>query len=199
MNPVDSIHGKLVYGRRVRVLSELLAPLAPEAASLLDVGCGDGLITSLVAAKRSDISAQGVDVLVRPETHIPVQPFDGTHLPLEDASVDAVMFVDVLHHTNDPEVLLREAKRVARKSVILKDHCRDGFLAGPTLRFMDYVGNARHGVVLPYNYWPEARWRDCFERIGLRVADWQARLHLYPWPASMFFDRKLHFVAKLEV
>lgn len=198
MNPVEAIHGKLVYGRRVRVLVERLAPLLPQGASVLDVGCGDGLITSLVAQARPDIAASGIDVLVRGETRIPVEPFDGTRIPRPDNSVDAVMFVDVLHHTPDPEVLLREAARVARTCVILKDHTLDGFLAGPTLRFMDHVGNARHGVVLPYNYWPESRWRAAFERVGLKPRHWQPRLGLYPWPASWIFDRGLHFIARLE-
>jgi ubiquinone/menaquinone biosynthesis C-methylase UbiE len=79
-------------------------------------------------------------VLVWPHTKIPVTAFDGEHLPFPDKSVDVVMFVYVLHHTNDPEVLLREAQRVALKAVVLKDHTRNGLLAYTTLRFMDWVG-----------------------------------------------------------
>ena len=63
---------------------------------------------------------------------------------------------------------------------------------------MDYVGNAHHGVVLPYNYWPEQQWRAAFATLGWRPSVWQAQLQLYPWPANLFFDRTLHFVAKLE-
>ena len=66
--------------------------------------------------QRPDLEITGVDVLVRPKNHIPVQLFDGRQLPFPDQSFDAVMFVDVLHHTDDPSVLLREAKRVARKA-----------------------------------------------------------------------------------
>ena len=62
------------------------------------------------------------------------------------------MFVDVLHHTEDPMALLGEAVRVARKTIVVKDHTLNGFLAGPTLHFLDRVGNARHDVALPYNY-----------------------------------------------
>jgi hypothetical protein len=87
---------------------------------------------------------------------------------------------------------------VARKAVLIKDHNRDGFLAGPTLRFMDWVGNARHGVVLPYNYWPSSRWQQAFAELQLCSAENRVAIGLYPWPASWLFGRGLHFIARLE-
>lgn len=198
MTLVGKLHTKMVFGRRVRVLAEMLAERVPATArTLVDIGCGDGQIAHLVAEKHANLQITGVDVLVRPATWIPVQPFDGTTLPLADQSVDVAMFVDVLHHTNDPLVLLREAKRVARHAILIKDHCKDGFLAGPTLRFMDWVGNAHHGVVLPYNYWPEERWRAAFAELGLTIDSWTQHVPLYPRPASWVFQRRLHFVARL--
>jgi SAM-dependent methyltransferase len=128
-----------------------------------------------------------------------VRRFDGLAIPHADRSFDAVMLVDVLHHAVDPGALLGEAARVARESVIIKDHSLSGVLAGPTLRFMDWVGNAHHGVVLPYNYWPPARWSEAFETLGLRVEFRTANLGLYPLPAGWIFDRDLHFIAKLRV
>ena len=64
---------------------------------------------------------------------------------------------------------------------------------------MDGVGNARHGVRLPYNYWPRQQWRDAIAALGLTVGEWRARLRLYPPPASFFFDRTLHFAARFDV
>ena len=145
------MHQKFVHSRRVRVLAGHLASLLPKNAKVLDVGCGDGAIDRLILNKRPDVSIEGVDVFVRPQTQIQVRAFDGVSLPFPASSFDAVMFVDVLHHTLDPRVLLREAGRVAN-TILMKDHFRDGFLAGPTLRLMDWVGNAHHGVPLPYNY-----------------------------------------------
>ena len=195
---LERVHGGYVFQRRVRVLSSLLAKLIPPGARVLDVGCGDGLIAHLISQRRPDVHVEGIDVLLRPQTHIPVTQFDGHIIPYADESFDAVMFVDVLHHTEDPMVLLREATRVARRAVVLNDHTRDGLLAGPTLRFMDWVGNARHGVVLPYNYWSAIRWAAAFGELRLGMAARETRLGLYPWPASEWFDRSLHFVARLE-
>jgi SAM-dependent methyltransferase len=196
---LDRVHGQLVHTRRVRVLAERLAPLFGQGARVLDIGCGDGLLARLIADRRPDLSIEGIDVLVRPAagTHIAVRPFDGRHIDAPDDAYDAAMFVDVLHHTDDPEALVAEAARVARECLVIKDHTRDGLFAGRTLAFMDWVGNARHGVALPYNYLSRKQWQAMFERRGLAVEAWQDRLGLYPAWARWVFERKLHFVAKL--
>jgi SAM-dependent methyltransferase len=196
---IERIHGEYVYQRRIRVLSEHLAKLIPRAARVLDVGCGDGLLAHLILQKRPDLALRGIDVLIREHTHVSVNGFDGRVIPYADASFDVVMFVDVLHHTEDPTVLLREAARVASTTIIIKDHTRDGPLAGLTLRFLDWVGNARHGVVLPYNYWPQRRWCDAFDKLGLAIGVWMKDLGLYPRPANWIFGRSLHFIARLDL
>lgn len=199
MSMMEKIHGGYVANRRIRILAGHLAGLLPPNASVLDVGCGDGALAGLIQNLRPDVRMRGIDVLVRPQTAIPVEPFDGTHIPAADGSYDVVMFVDVLHHTNDPLVLLREARRVARQAVLLKDHILGGFLAGPTLRFMDSVSNARYGVALPYNYWRREQWETAFRELGLKVEVWQDKLGLYPAWANWLFGRSLHFIARAGV
>jgi len=199
MSLLERIHGSYAYGRRVEQLSRHLADVLPQAASVLDVGCGDGLVAQLVNQKRPDLIFTGIDVLLRPQTQIPVKQFDGSSVPYEDATFAAVMFVDVLHHTEDPLVLLREAARVARDCIVLKDHTANGILAHQTLRLMDSVGNARHGVALPYNYWTRQQWHQAFETLDLSVSSWEKDLALYPVPANWIFGRSLHFVARFDV
>jgi len=199
MSLIDRVHGSYVHDRRVRVLTSHLAALVPQGGRVLDVGCGDGLLAMKLGQARPDLEVTGIDVLVRPDTHVPVAPFDGHVIPYPDHGFATVMFVDVLHHTDDPMVLLREAARVASRSVVIKDHTRDGWLAYSTLRFMDGVGNARHGVRLPHNYWERRRWHDAISALGLTVGEWRPRLRLYPPPASLLFDRTLHFAARLDV
>lgn len=197
MSLLGNLHGRYVHGRRVRVLRDSLCALIPQNARVLDVGCGDGLLASLMMEQRPDVEISGIDVLERPDTKIPVSEFDGSHIPFGDKSFDVVMFVDVLHHTDDPAVLLAEAGRVATHTVI-KDHRLNGFLAGPTLRFMDWISNALHGVVLPYNYWPHEKWKQSFASLNLRVQEWREDLQLYPKPADWLFGRSLHFVCQLK-
>jgi len=196
---IGKLHSGFVYDRRIHVLAEKLSQQLPANASVLDVGCRDGLIDKLILEKRPDVSIYGVDVLIRPETHIRVDKFDGASIPFDNGSFDAALFVDVLHHTEDPPVLLGEAARVARQAVVIKDHFEEGWVDRQTLRFMDWVGNAHHGVVLPYNYWPESRWREAFAKLGLRMASVTTNIGLYPSPFNLIFDRRLHFIARLDV
>lgn len=195
---LGSAHQSFVHERRVEVLSRHLAELLPRDASVIDVGSGDGRLARRVQSLRSDLRVRGVDVLVRPDALIRVEPFDGVHLPYADREFDVVMMIDVLHHASDQASLLRETARVAKRAVVIKDHVVSGRLARPTLSFMDWVGNARHGVALPYSYLTEAQWQESFARLGLRTAARRDRLGLYPWPASLLFERGLHFMAVLE-
>lgn len=197
MSAIGVLHEKLVFNRRVETLAGWFAQLVPPAARVLDVGCGDGLISAVLQSRRPDLNLRGIDVLPRSHTHIPVEMFDGSRIPLEDQSFDVVLFSDVLHHTPDPTILLREARRVASSSVLIKDHNRNGLAAGARLRFMDWVGNARFGVALPYNYLSERQWRDAWSEIGLHPDRLITNLGLYPLPANWIFGARLHFIASL--
>lgn len=198
MKKFDQLHSNHVHTRRVSKLCEHLTAMIPLNSSILDVGCGDGELARMIAEKREDTDISGVDVLVRPDTKIPVSEFDGATLPFPDKSFDLVMFVDVLHHTEDPKILLREAVRVAKKGVVMKDHTRNGLLANKTLRLMDWVGNAKYGVALPYNYWSLTEWQAAFTELKLKPRVWLEDLNLYPAPADWIFGRSLHFISLLE-
>ena len=106
MSVLGSLHTSKVHDPRVAKLSVHIAELIAPKSTVLDVGCGDGLLSRILSDQRPDLAISGVDVLVRPETKIPVVPFDGHSIPFPDNSFDVVMFVDVLHHTDDPMVLL---------------------------------------------------------------------------------------------
>ena len=99
---IRAFHRRFVFARRVRALADRLAPLFPQRARILDIGCGDGRIAASIAIQRPDLMIEGVDVLVRARTHIPVRRFDGITLPFEDSSFGVCLFVDVLHHTDEP-------------------------------------------------------------------------------------------------
>jgi SAM-dependent methyltransferase len=194
----DRVHASFVMGRRVRVLSREVGQLLPSSGSVLDVGTGDGQIARLIAGDRPGLNLTGIDTLARPDAHIPVVAFDGETIPFADHSFDYAMLVDVVHHEVNQFRLLAECARVARQGVVIKDHLVHGFAAWNTLAFMDRVGNARYGVALPYRYLDRQEWNELFAKTGLEIVNWNDRLGLYPFPANLVFERRLHFVAKLR-
>lgn len=199
MNLLENIHGRTIHGRRVRVLADVFARNLPTGAAVLDVGTGDGTLAALISQRVEGLNIKGVEVSPRADCAIEVEKFDGVSLPFEDNSFDVVLFSDVLHHVTDPMVLLAEARRVARSKLVIKDHLLKGFLAGPTLRFMDKVGNARFKVPVPGNYWSASQWQKAFEELGLAEETRETRLGLYSWYLDWWFGRSLHFVASLRV
>jgi SAM-dependent methyltransferase len=194
---LNTLHRVLVFNRRVHVLAGHFAETIPKRGTVLDIGTGDGLLAATLMRLRPDLEVEGVDVLARPDAHIAVTIYDGRTVPFPDRSFDYVLISDVLHHTDDPALVLAEAARVARVGIVLKDHLREGFLAGPTLRFMDWIGNRGHNVVLPYNYLSRDEWQVAYYKAQLTTVSSRERLGLYPPPLSWLFERRLHFVALL--
>jgi len=185
------------YNRRIWVLSRALADAIPARGTVLDIGCGDGQLARALMKIRPDLMIEGVDVVARPKTLMPIAQYDGTTLPFADKSFDYVTIVDVLHHTDDPTVVLAEASRVARNGVVIKDHLREGPLAQATLAFMDWCGNIGDGVPLPYNFLSRSEWQAAFFKARLQLVNSVERLGIYLPPATWFFDRNLHFVSFL--
>jgi SAM-dependent methyltransferase len=168
------------------------------AESLLDVGCGDGRNLVRVAERVGAKRHEGVDVLVRPTAIIPVTPYDGRHLPFPDRSFEAVTMIDVLHHCDDPEQVLREIMRVASRVVAIKDHFSFGPITNRLLYAMDIAGNAKDGIPSPGNYLSPRQWVAMIDDAGGRITalDWPLKTHDLPWRIVGWPE--LQFTARIE-
>jgi methylase of polypeptide subunit release factors len=62
MSLLGTLHGDLVFKRGTRVLSARLVDLLPHGATVLDAGCGDGLIDKLIGERRPDLPISGTDI-----------------------------------------------------------------------------------------------------------------------------------------
>jgi SAM-dependent methyltransferase len=198
MELLGRAHGQLVHKRRVAVLGQRLAAMLPPALTLLDVGCGDGTIAKIVGQSVPGLTVSGAEYAPRPDCAIPCAGFDGLRLPFPDQSFDGCMFVDVLHHSRDPLAILRDAARVCRSFILIKDHLAESTLDHMTLRFMDWVGNRPHGVELPYNYLSGQQWQNLYHDAGLVEVQVEREVPIYPVPFSYIFGRQLHFIALLK-
>jgi SAM-dependent methyltransferase len=107
--------------------------------------------------------ASAVDVVDLRQVQIPFQRFNGTSIPFPDKSFDHVVLSEVLHHSHEPMALVKECRRVARRSIILFEDMPDGRLGKLILylhvrifaRRYDIHSRRRASATVA------ARWRGC--------------------------------------
>jgi ubiquinone/menaquinone biosynthesis C-methylase UbiE len=97
----------------------------PARARVLEVGCGTGVLTRVLAQRPEVSEVVGVDPaaslierareLAAGLPHITFLEADGRSLPFEDASFDVVVFDSTLSHIPGVEQALAEAFRVLRR------------------------------------------------------------------------------------
>lgn len=103
--------------------------------SLLDLGCGLGGYSKRLADLGFDVVAFDVlpDYVERARSlGVDARQYEGERLPLEDGAVDTVFLLEVIEHLADPAQLLREARRVARRNVLVTTpNCTQSFAPVP--------------------------------------------------------------------
>ncbi|MBT2472035.1 class I SAM-dependent methyltransferase [Streptomyces sp. ISL-66] len=100
----------------------VLGLLPPAAATLLDLGCGTGIVTTRIAAARPGLCVLGVDTsqgmaAMARSRGVPVVLASGTRLPVRPGTLDAVSAVWLLHLLRTPgavAAVIAEAGRVLR-------------------------------------------------------------------------------------
>jgi len=191
-------HQRFVKPRQAQRIADYLVELLPEEGRVLDVGCGTGKISRLVAERNPKLSVEGIDVLAQPKAEVEVKLFDGANIPFDDGVFDAVTFVDVLHHTDNHAQLLKEAFRVSKGPVIVKDHICSGRLAFVILEFMDWVGNRSLGIQSIHNYLSRELWMELFNEIGAIEPQMTMVKGLYSFPFSLIFERNKQVIFHLD-
>lgn len=107
-------------------LDGALSELTPR--SILDVGCGEGVVTERFAALFPEAAVLGIDAddaslkadwTRRERDNLAFQVGSGYALALADSSYDVVSAIEVLEHVERPEDVLAEMARVARRAVVV--------------------------------------------------------------------------------
>lgn len=108
---------------------ELGWPLVQPAKSILDVGCGTGRGLSVVSGIDPSVELHGIEpseqMLAVARKKVPranLQAGTGEALPFRNATIDVVSAAGIMHHVDDPEVVISEMFRVAKKAVLISDH-----------------------------------------------------------------------------
>jgi SAM-dependent methyltransferase len=158
-------------GRQAEMLAEVLAEV-PRPATILDVGCGDGLATGVAAARNRGHRFVGLDWSARSLGQARDRGLTvlraglGTSLPIRSDSVDVVIMSEVIEHLVDTDSAVEETHRVLKPGGSL-------LLSTPNLAAWYNRGLLALGIQPVFS---EVSLRSVFGRPGSQVA---GHLHMF--------------------
>jgi ubiquinone/menaquinone biosynthesis C-methylase UbiE len=109
---------------RLRNQAEMLGDYVRRGDSILDVGCGTGYLSKYLEEMYA-VEPTGLDVKDFCVTPISFRVFDGKSIPFAERTFDHVIISFTLHHSQDPMSLIRECRRVARRSIMVFEDLPD--------------------------------------------------------------------------
>jgi len=113
----DELHGEEQDRKLVSFLERVTIP---DAATVLDVGCGTGRSIRLLNGHWHGVEpAEGLIEHAHPEAKPRIVKGVAEDLPFPDASFDVVLSLTVLQNVEDPAKALAEMKRVCKPSGIM--------------------------------------------------------------------------------
>lgn len=93
-----------------------------EINKILEVGCGEGYLTSYIKSQKQDIYIQGCDIsefiinkAVRTYPNIPFIVSSIYNMPYREGEFDLLIVCEVLEHLNYPFMAIEEIKRVTTR------------------------------------------------------------------------------------
>lgn len=138
-------------------VDEAAATVAP--TSVLDVGCGEGVVTERLARRLAPTPVHGLDAgescleeewHARQSASLTFQTGSAYDLPFADRSFELVCAIEVLEHLERPRDALAEMRRVASKALLVSVPAEPAWrishlLAGKNVRaFGDTPGHINH-------------------------------------------------------
>ena len=152
---------------------------------ILDIGSGNGLVAYTLMQKGFNITPLDIENLSYSNKIEPIV-YDGKKIPFEDQSFDVALILTVLHHTSDPSAILLEAKRVAKRILIIEDIYSNPIQKKLTL-WMDQFVNWGYSPC-PKTNKDDTGWKSTFEDLNLQL------IHAYYKRVLLLFRQAYYVV-----
>jgi SAM-dependent methyltransferase len=99
---------------------KFLSKYISKDSRIIDIGAGPCMISGHL--HRHGINTTSLDVVDENISKVVnLELYDGNIIPYPDKSFDFSLLLTVLHHSYNPELLLREAFRVSHNAIIIED------------------------------------------------------------------------------
>ena len=174
-----------LLNRFLRRVDEAAASLRP--TSVLDVGCGEGVVTERLAHSLAPATVLGVDAdeghlreewQTRSASNLSFATGSAYDLSFEDDSFDLVCAIEVLEHLERPRDALAEMSRVAGRALLVSVPNEPGWrishlLAGRNVRAL---GNTPGHI----NHWSKRSFVHLTSQLGVVRAQ-----SVFPWTLAV--------------
>jgi ubiquinone/menaquinone biosynthesis C-methylase UbiE len=155
---------------------------------IVDIGCGEGILMEKIIQRLPDVKVFGVDpspenVSICKKHGLEVYAGSVYELPLDDYSVDCVLFIEVIEHLDYAGLAIKEIKRVLKKGgklILLFPHDSVFKLARLlTLKFKEAFYDAGH-----MKQWTPKEMERLLDSMGLKIIS-KKNLPFYLWLISL--------------
>ncbi|MGQ0643304.1 MAG: class I SAM-dependent methyltransferase [Gemmatimonadaceae bacterium] len=137
-------------------------------ASLVEVGAGNCVLCEQLRLRGHEVVALDVENLSFIDDISPVL-YDGFVMPFADDTFDVALLITVLHHCIEPNAVLAEARRVAKRILVIEEIYENRFEKYATYA-IDSVFNFQF-FDHPRSNKTDAGWRAAFRELDLEVTD----------------------------
>ncbi|MBD3344400.1 MAG: methyltransferase domain-containing protein [Chitinivibrionales bacterium] len=171
---------KSLLQARARRLAPKIIDSLHECSSMLDLGCGDMILTEFLQ-HHSPLQVTAVDTVDTNLSSMPVILYDGNRIPFPENTFDATVVAYMLHHCNNIEAILHEIKRVTCRKIIVMEEVFESKFAEKVLHLHDN-GNKflSTKMKIPLNFMKIQQWHETFNALDLKVEQC-TRIYQYPW------------------
>ena len=138
-----------------------------------------------IASTEIDIVDSSYSADLRPDV------YDGISFPYNDGAYTTALLLTVLHHTLDPDAILREAARIARRVIIIED-VYDSVWQRKYTKIADSITNLEF-FGHPHTNRSDSEWRTTFDTLGFEL------LHAETRRFAAFFRQAVYIVEPIKI
>ena len=172
-------HMGLPLAKRAEFFVSLFEEYFSPESSILDIGGRWGFYKEPLKSRGHHLTI--IDVVKPRYQRAPVIVYDGVKIPFEDESFDCALLITVLHHIPDVISVIREARRVVRKKIIVVEDLYHHSLGRIWTEWRDRLYNFEY-FGHPCNFKTAEQWSALFGKEGFRT---QKLIQKYTWLAGM--------------
>ena len=133
---------------------------------MIEIGSGPGSVLDVMRGENYDVEGLDIkDTSFRKD----LEPYlyDGKVMPFKSQSYDIALLPTILHHTPEPDDIIKESARIAKRLIIIEDVYEGRFMEWLTKR-MDSLMNLEF-IGHPHSNRSDAQWRSSFAYMGLTL------------------------------